>query len=109
MYFSNSDHYEQLQSNQTDNQLTTLDYANFLRGSELESSFIVYRCTNPVPPSVESFIESVTSLKVDFAKTLLVFATQYFIPLSMAAVLYIRIGKTIQHQGKIANLRGKVK
>lgn len=70
-------------------------------------SLVMLRCQNPVPARVEKFLASY-SIKADLAKTIVVFVTQYFIPLTISCVLYIRIGKIISKQGKLATLQSKI-
>lgn len=67
---------------------------------------VMLRCQNPIPANMEQVLASV-SINIDFAKSITVFITQYFIPLTISCCLYIRIGKIISHQGKLANVRGE--
>lgn len=64
------------------------------------------RCHNPLPESLEDFFVSY-QIKAYLAKSILVFVTQYFIPLAISCVLYIRIGKIIALQGKLTSIRGE--
>lgn len=64
------------------------------------------RCQNPIPKQVEDFLTRF-SIKAYFAKSVIVFITQYFIPLAISCCLYIRIGKIITLQGKLTCIRSK--
>lgn len=68
---------------------------------------VMLRCQNLLPQSVDDFFEHY-SIKADFVKSVAVFVTQYFIPLAVSCCLYIRIGKIITRQGKIATLKGQL-
>ncbi len=68
----------------------------------------MYRCTNPLPRGVERTARKLgLKHQADLLFSLVVFVTQYFIPLSIACLLYVRIGKTIAHQGRLASLKRK--
>ena len=90
------------------NSNSTLDTSrqnNIEFNMEPDPDHLIVRCQNPVPIRVEQFLANY-SINSELAKTIVVFATQYFIPLTIACVLYIRIGKIITKQGKLATVRG---
>nr|XP_046908712.1 probable G-protein coupled receptor 83 [Dermatophagoides farinae] len=69
----------------------------------------IYRCRNPINNDIENFIQQTFHIKADLFKTIIVFITQYFIPLSTICYLYIEIGKIIHQQGKLCNVKGNAK
>ncbi|KAI2807899.1 Neuropeptide Y receptor [Blomia tropicalis] len=86
---------------------TELDSPEF--NNNIETSIhVVFRCQNPLPHGVDSFFKQY-SIKADLAKTVVIFVTQYFIPLAVSCGCYVRIGKIITQQGKIATIRGNPK
>ncbi|KAH9491127.1 neuropeptide Y receptor, partial [Dermatophagoides farinae] len=81
---------------------------NFLIDQQQEQNHI-YRCRNPINNDIENFIQQTFHIKADLFKTIIVFITQYFIPLSTICYLYIEIGKIIHQQGKLCNVKGNAK
>ncbi|KAH7639816.1 hypothetical protein HUG17_3849 [Dermatophagoides farinae] len=80
---------------------------NFLIDQQQEQNHI-YRCRNPINNDIENFIQQTFHIKADLFKTIIVFITQYFIPLSTICYLYIEIGKIIHQQGKLCNVKGSL-
>nr|XP_046908711.1 uncharacterized protein LOC124490284 [Dermatophagoides farinae] len=67
------------------------------------------RCRNPINENVKNFLLENFSIKADLLLTIIVFITQYFIPLAIVGYLYIEIGKIIHRQGKLCDDKGNAR
>lgn len=65
------------------------------------------RCQNPMPSFWATQLKMYFNQHDDLVKSLIVFCTQFLVPLTIAIVLYIRIGKIINEQGRLASAKSK--
>ncbi|XP_075677092.1 uncharacterized protein LOC142645225, partial [Dermatophagoides pteronyssinus] len=83
-------------------------FENFLINQQ-QPNYQINRCRNSINLNLKQFIQKNFHIKPDLLKTIFVFITQYFIPLTLIGFLYIRIGKIIYQQGKLCNVQENAK
>lgn len=72
-----------------------------------EEEMLMHRCTNPVSPIVSRFFQANDfPIQAELVESTAVFLTQYFIPLSIAAYLYLSIGRTIFRHSQLVKQTG---
>ncbi|KAH9413423.1 hypothetical protein DERP_007899 [Dermatophagoides pteronyssinus] len=79
-------------------------FENFLINQQ-QPNYQINRCRNSINLNLKQFIQKYFHIKPYLLKTIFVFITQYFIPLTLIGFLYIRIGKIIYQQGKLCNVQ----